>query len=376
MAFKKLPGVLSFQRCVLLSDGLFYNAFPNGDKKPLYVMRHGIRGTQNVNRGSEAGQGTARSADRDARNIKITDSAKLADGADLEVDFGFRSIPLALALYSCAPSEIETTDEKNLSFRDAYKLFIEKADKSTDRPIYQLALRYARNIANGRFLWRNRTIAEKINISVTISTKSDELLEFDAFQVPFNDFDSDYIKGEKSIAEAISEGWCNKYSYSSPSIEVKAKLNMGIDGPLEVFPSQNYINYTKEIKNNDKNARSLYCVGRAPEYLSDDNGVRFTGQAALRDQKIGNALRTIDTWYKDYQDKKIPIAIEPKGANLDAQVFFREDNAHSGFELMKRIGDIEPASEEGLFLLACLIRGGVYSEGTESMAKEQKGRKA
>ena len=46
MTFKKLPGVLSFQRCVLLSDGLFYNLFDGGARQPLYVMRHGIRGTQ------------------------------------------------------------------------------------------------------------------------------------------------------------------------------------------------------------------------------------------------------------------------------------------------------------------------------------------
>lgn len=55
MTIKKLPGVLSFQRCVLLSDGLFYNLFDGGARQPLYVMRHGIRGTQNVNNGSKAG---------------------------------------------------------------------------------------------------------------------------------------------------------------------------------------------------------------------------------------------------------------------------------------------------------------------------------
>ena len=39
----KLPGVLSFQRCLLVTDGLFYNELDNGNLSPLWVIRHGIR---------------------------------------------------------------------------------------------------------------------------------------------------------------------------------------------------------------------------------------------------------------------------------------------------------------------------------------------
>lgn len=362
MTIKKLPGVLSFQRCVLLSDGLFYNLFDGGARQPLYVMRHGIRGTQNVNNGSKAGQGTAGSVGREVSNIQVTDSAKLADGATLEVDFDIRTLPLSQALYSCAPSQGETTEDIN-AFRDAFNGFLEKAATSSEKPIHKLALRYARNVANGRFLWRNRTIAERISVHVTIGSKDGSPLEFDAFKVPFNDFDTSYSDDENKIADALEEGWSG--SAIAPSIGVKASVDLGIDGPVEVFPSQNFLN------SKDKGfARSLYCVGRVPASLAVENGVSFTGQAALRDQKIGNALRTIDTWYGAYKERKVPIAVEPKGANLDAQEFFREDKAHSGFELMKRVGEIDPASDEGLFLLACIIRGGVYSEGSKETKKK------
>ena len=47
---KKLPGVLSFQRCLMVTDALFFNVFADGSTSPLAVVRHGIRGTQNINK--------------------------------------------------------------------------------------------------------------------------------------------------------------------------------------------------------------------------------------------------------------------------------------------------------------------------------------
>lgn len=35
----------------------------------------------------------------------------------------------------------------------------------------------------------------------------------------------------------------------------------------------------------------------------------------------------------------------------------------SAFDILKEIDDLDPNSEKGMFLIACLIRGGVYSEG-------------
>ena len=65
----KLPGVLSFQRCLLVTDGLFYNELDNGNLSPLWVMRHGIRGTQNINKASKEGQAASASAKRDEVSI-------------------------------------------------------------------------------------------------------------------------------------------------------------------------------------------------------------------------------------------------------------------------------------------------------------------
>ena len=59
------------------------------------------------------------------------------------------------------------------------------------------------------------------------------------------------------------------------------------------------------------------------------------GQAALRDQKIGNALRTIDTWYPAYEERRVPLPVEPNGASLDAQEMCIRDRSMSSREEAK-----------------------------------------
>ena len=108
----------------------------------------------------------------------------------------------------------------------------------------------------------------------------------------------------------------------------------------------------------------INSIQSAPERQANDN--QFLGQAAIRDQKIGNALRTIDTWYATYlENDSKPIPVEPNGASLDAQDFFRvnKKNKDSAFDILKEIRNLDPNSDKGKFLIACLIRGGVYSEG-------------
>ena len=91
---------------------------------------------------------------------------------------------------------------------------------------------------------------------------------------------------------------------------------------------------------------------------------RTMGHAALRDQKISNALRTIDTWYPAYAEYGRPLPVEPNGASLEAQEFFR-DKKTSAFEFARRLNTLDPTSPDGMFMIASLIRGGVFSGGKE-----------
>lgn len=351
-SFKKLPGVLSLQRGTLVSDGLFFNLDAQGQKTPLHVLRHGIRGTQNVvDKKSDADASSVAGAKgREVSNIQQTDSAKLSPEAQaLGVGFSVRFLSLDQAIFACAASKKDTLEEIQ-AFKAAFAEFIQRAKES--QALDQLALRYARNVANARWLWRNRAIATAISTDVELPGK--KTLRFASLDIPLNRFDAPMAE-ELELAQTIKAGMLGQ---RDAHIKVFAKITFDSAAPIEVFPSQNYL----ETKGRGF-ARSLYYVGDVPSE-QDQHHNQWLGQAALRDQKLGNALRTIDTWYPDYAKRGVPIAVEPNGASLEAQMFFRSKKT-SAFDILLQVETLDPLSDDGQFLLACIVRGGVYSGGSD-----------
>ncbi|MDD2761473.1 MAG: type I-F CRISPR-associated protein Csy3 [Methylomonas sp.] len=315
--FKKLPGVLSFQRGIVISDALFFNEIEGQFQPyPVHVVRHGIRGTQNINKTGDAETAVAAEAKRqEVSNIQTTDTAKLEPNADaLIATFALRFLDFKHALFACAPGP-KDSDPEIAALRASIDNFIERA-KTSDGAA-EIARRYARNIANARWLWRNRLLAE--SITVEVSHSENKVAEFNALTIPLHRFD-DYSEGEHQVAELILQGLRGD---NQATLNIVARVSFGVKGAVEVFPSQNYLE--------DKPrgfARSLYCLGTA-EKLDKKDGIRQMGQAALRDQKISNALRTIDTWYPEFDSYQRPIAVEPNGASLEAQRFFRDKKTRS-----------------------------------------------
>lgn len=352
--FKKLPGSLALQRGTILSDAAFYHLHEDGKEEVLKVMQHGIRGTQNV-AGNKA-KTTGNSAAREVTNIQTTQSAKLFPNAKLLVKWDLRFIDLDHILFATA-SKAGSNKEDEQAFRQAFKAFVEKAKISDG--LKEVARRYARNIVNGRWLWRNRVIAEDIQIQVsTTPNKQQEPVivgSFEALHFDLKSF-SDVSDTEQKIADIIVDGMTGN---RSANLHIRAILDFGANG-VEVFPSQNY------LEDKPKGfSRSLYQINPIKaEYKATDN--QFLGQAGIRDQKIGNALRTIDTWYPKFiENDSRPIPVEPNGANLEEQDFFRivKGEKVSAFDILKEIATLDPNSDKGMFLIACLVRGGVYSEG-------------
>ena len=252
----KLPGVLSFQRCLLVTDGLFYTELGNGDLSPLWVVRHGIRGTQNINKSSKEGQAASASAKREeVSNIQTTDSAKLdADASALQVRFNLRGMDVGKALFACAPGQKDSMDELN-AFKKDLAEFVGRAKDSG--ALVHLACRYVRNIANGRFLWRNRTVASSAAVDVLLPDGTKKT--FDALATPFNHFE-EISDDERAVAEVLARGWKGD---PATELRVTAHVDPGVGGAVEVFPSQNY------LENKARGfARPLYCVGGAPDRIS------------------------------------------------------------------------------------------------------------
>lgn len=344
---KKLPGVLAFNRGHVVTDGEMFNEI-NGQQfedHPVDVVRHGIRGTQNINNG-KGNEETAANGVRNVSNIQITETAKLKSNAEaLIVRFGLSMLDMAGSLDSC----VAANKDDGRMMRKTFVDFVDRAKAS--KGIVEVACRYARNIANGRWLWRNRTIARLIEIEV--STQNGVLAKFNAKSIPTNTF-GDYSEGEIKVADEIVK---QMRGSSLDGLTIIARLTMPTKGAIEVFPSQNY------VENKPKGfARPLYKLGH-PEKVGHGEicDTRIMGRAALRDQKLFNAIRTIDTWYSAYGETGLPIAVEPLGASLSQQEFYRSGKA-SSFDMLKRLVQIDPDSAEGMFCIAALDRGGVYGE--------------
>lgn len=366
LPLKNLPSVLAFRRSVIVSDGLLEYGTKDGTVLPVSVMRHGVVGTKNVNENKEKlnNAGTVSDGIRDARNLQVIESAKTgSDMTDLQIHFGIKAIRLG-GVESCSSS-----DKKLL--RDAVTMqamlddFVHRAMKSEG--LIEVSRRIARNICNGRWLWRNRLIASEIRIEVSAAEQQWKIP--DALQLSLRAFQN-YSDAEKSIGEVLASGF--RGDQKRVALNIRATLDLGVTGATEVFCSQNYEPDTNSKKKEKGGlSRSLYKLAMLTTQAHREDGVRIVGQAAFRDAKIWNALRTIDDWYPEYDTVGMPIAVEPQGASLSVMRLLRADknkNA-SAFELFKRLNQIDPDSEEGMYCIATLIRGGVFGESEKNRDK-------
>lgn len=360
----ELPSSLSFQRAPIISDARMYSEV-DGEyiQYPVEVVRHGIRGTQNVLKGSDSsGEASNTVSKDDVRNLQIIESAKLHPQAKrLVVEYSFSFADLAYSLSSIS-IEKGTQAEFIAQFKASIDQFIQRSKASNG--VVEVAHRFARNILNGRWLWRNRLIASKVTTIVLLNGV--EIASEDALKIPLNRFEA-YSDQEHCLAKILVEllrgertDWLLVRAFVEP---------MGF-GAIEVYPSQNYYDkprYEKTGQKHDKNGggkvgRTLYVYGKSSS-MPDNSGPSFVGYAALRDQKIGNALRTIDTWYDDRNEFVEPIAVEPMGASLKDLEYFRLKKK-SAFDMLKRLNEIDPDSAEGMFMISSFIRGGVFTRST------------
>jgi len=248
----------------------------------------------------------------------------------------------------------------------------------TSRELQEVCNRYARNILNGRWLWRNRILGKQITVSVVSNFQANEKIEADATRRPQETFGA-YTEAEKRLGAFLVESLTG----TPAQFKIKAIIDFGMTGSIEVFPSQNYVS--------DKPkgfARSLYKLNRINRkellrVMSKDDADTYSGDivdmgdAAIRDQKVGNAIRTIDTWYEGEAEAR-PIAIEPKGANIETNEVKRDKN--NLFDMLRDVDGITPTNDgetlnqNAMFVLGNLIRGFLAGEKDES-TKSPKGGK-
>ncbi|MDQ7001647.1 MAG: type I-F CRISPR-associated protein Cas7f/Csy3, partial [Ghiorsea sp.] len=86
---------------------------------------------------------------------------------------------------------------------------------------------------------------------------------------------------------------------------------------------------------------------------------------AMHSQKIGNAIRSIDTWYPDFEEHQRVISIDPYGAVTNLGRAYRQPKVKKDFfNLFDAFSQGEELSseEDKHFVMAVLVRGGVFGE--------------
>ncbi|REG83329.1 type I-F CRISPR-associated protein Csy3 [Marinomonas pollencensis] len=326
MAAVKTASVLAFERKLANSDGLLFAGSwskPDGEWKPVQVKEKAVRGTIS-NRQKKGASSTKLDQDITNANPQLVDASALPFDCDsLKLAFSLRvlgNLP--------TPSACNSPDYQEV-LSSTIQSYI------TEQSFSVLAHRYASNIANGRFLWRNRVGAEDISIRVTQKNKEgNSTWVFNGYDLALRDFDyqSDDLK---AFADQIQKGLTSD-TFTYFQIEAFVKLGEG----QEVFPSQELV-----LDGNSRKSKVLYDVD---------------GTAALHSQKIGNAIRTVDTWYQGSEEIG-PISAEPFGSVTSRGKAYRsnKDDFYTLFDKWMEKGQA-PETEQQHYVIANLIRGGVF----------------
>jgi len=329
------PSVLAFEKKLVPSDGFMYGTTweeRHESVKPLKLIEKSVRGVIS-NRLK-----TTQDADEETKkaNLQRVDNCALeADQDTLKLNFTLKILSGVEFPSAC--------DNKlfNESYLEVVKQYIQ------DEKFTELAKRYAINIANARFLWRNRVGVGQLEVQVKVVGDENSSWTFDENDaIKINDFESNNLKINE-LSEKIAHTLSGDTEYLLLDISAFAKVGKAQD----VYPSEEMV--LDKSNSKEKKSKILYQVNN---------------QAAIHSQKIGNALRTIDTWYPDYiENNQRAIAIETYGSVTNLGVAYRKDRKVNFYTLFDKFARAEPLEnkEDEHFVMAVLVRGGVFGESTK-----------
>ncbi len=331
----KTASVLAFERKLDPSDALFtagtWAQRSTSQNWPAVEVRtKSVRGTIS-NRLKTKDQDPAKlDAAIESPNLQTVDVATLpADADTLKVSFTLRVLGGTGLPSACNSADYQA------------KLLATVQTYTQSQGFGELARRYAHNLANGRFLWRNRLGAEQIEVQVAqwVQGQAAQSWTFDALSHSLRDFNA-HSADLTQLATLLEQGLTGSRHVL---LQVTAYLRVGAG--QEVFPSQELI-LDKERAGKSK---TLYTV----------NGV-----AAMHSQKLGNAIRTVDTWYPG-EDGQGPIAVEPYGSVTSQGKAYRQPKVKMDFYSLFDawvLKDQVPDVAQQHYVIANLVRGGVFGD--------------
>lgn len=324
-----LPSVFTYTRSIEPGFCVFYAVNADGEKKPITVTTNKLRATFSGHK--QASDGKKDSEALAQGNIHVVESAFIPVGCEkLQLEFSFKVVS-----NSRTPGASNNSETKQV-FEDFYNNYIQ-----ADGHQY-IAKEYIKSLLSGNFLWRNKNLLEDIKIEIVADN---------------NTYLFDVINNDKAMAEQkkkieelsqyFARGLTEKNNVSTFRVKAYGTTTEG----QQVFPSQVFT----ENKSDSDPSRVL-----ATTKVKNEDAVIFTSE------KLGNALRRIDTWYED--DAKYPLPVEPLGIDREFNVARRHKDKKDFYTICKNNlstliqelseGTLSPDSH---YMFACLVRGGVYN---------------
>lgn len=341
-----VTGMLSFARSLQISEGLFWGTRwkDGGWREPVEVIERGVRGQSSEYNTTNPGKS----------NPQVVEAASVPLGCDtIRLEFGLSVTPQAGKPWACDKAEVG----------EAYERLVE--GYAAKKGFEVLAESYLWNIANGRFAWRNRFLADDMQVVV----------EFNGQTVVFDPTGLDLTRpadleqlrdavvasgaGERAKVKALAE-WIRQ-GLAKERRPLRVAWQARIEEGHEVFPSQEYV---REEKREGVPSR---VYAKLPRYHAG----RTIMQASMHSQKIGAALRHIDVWHGDADHGA--IAVNPYGGVQETgRVLRNRGSKKSFYELRANADDLLAKIEaaqgrddlppEAHFVVANLVRGGVFGQ--------------
>ena len=332
--------VLAFERKLDPSDAVFHagrwdDRAQSHAWQPVTVRAKSVRGTIS-NRLKAKDQDPAKlDAAIENPNLQTVDVAALPAEADtLKVQFTLRVLGGAGTPSACNSAAYQA------------KLLATVQGYVQQHGFGELARRYAANLANGRFLWRNRAGAEQVEVTVEQMQNGQAAHTWSFDALALNTRAVGAINTEAKSLDVLGQAMAAGLAGSQHVLlRITAFVRQGAG--QEVFPSQELI----LDKDSAGKSKTLYHVD---------------GVAAIHSQKIGNAIRTIDTWYEGAEELG-PIAVEPYGSVTTQGKAYRQPKQKLDFYTLLDnwlLKDQVPPVEQQHFVMAVLIRGGVFGDAS------------
>lgn len=348
----KLPSLLSYTRSISPSVGLFYgvenieDATVKSKRKPVKVTSVGLVSTI-----SNYSEDIEKALANNGKNLQKTQMALIPESCNYCVmEFSINVSNNFKNPQNC----------NDINFRKEVNSFVKSYIESGK--VKELAKLYLTNILTARYLFRNLSTSEKVRV---IIQDNNNVFTFDSYSKVHTL--AQFKKSEELEAiEYLTNELTDALSGTAEDIEgfkIQKIVNWKITAVFEaapnseVYPSQEYIEDNKEGK----------IISSLRIESNEDN------QAVYHSQKIGNAIRTIDIWYPEYdaEERQYPLPVEPYGIDrTDESVQRKEENFYKYLAKVDEYNKKAPEDDVSNFIIACLVRGGVYSGGKEAKNKK------